>query len=335
MQNVRIFVSLAWLMIISNSVEAQSFFKILDKESGATINYPNAELVQDGFINFAGISLRSSKEVFSYTPWSDQPLEKSNHQFFLSINHSKYLPEWIEVDLMKSDTLTVLLRPDPNQNGLGKEAIYQNCGEPIYKKYYPRPFREWEDLPKELLEKVETKLLDAFGPGLLKQLYLSSIYRFVADEMNQAEGRIVYQPGEVGYRICLSYSNPKAGISQYSSDFYVNSSGHISKLPNFPNINLRPSFSKGIDLLDFSELKKKVELDGEIDLEKSNSDFQYFARSNSFVWVFTQIMKENKNGIQSSKSVYYDAETGRKLAIFFDENEFFYHFDGISVALDN
>ena len=46
-------------------------------------------------------------------------------------------------------------------------------------------------------------------------------------------------------------------------------------------------------------------------------------------------MKENKNGIQSSKSVYYDAETGRKLAIFFDENEFFYHFDGISVALDN
>ena len=49
----------------------------------------------------------------------------------------------------------------------------------------------------------------------------------------------------------------------------------------------------------------------------------------------SQIMKENKNGIQSSKSVYYDAETGRKLAIFFDENEFFYHFDGISVALDN
>ena len=99
MQNVRIFVSLAWLMIISNSVEAQSFFKILDKESGATINYPNAELVQDGFINFAGISLRSSKEVFSYTPWSDQPLEKSNHQFFLSINHSKYLPEWYKTSI--------------------------------------------------------------------------------------------------------------------------------------------------------------------------------------------------------------------------------------------
>lgn len=300
---------------------SQSYFRLIDKVSGEFLNSYGSEIIQDGYLNFAQLNHEKGKEVLKYIRWSDDPIEFSNHEFFLSVNRFEYLPVWIPIDLAQKDTLDVFLDPDQNYVSSKTELHHNICGEPIYRKYYPKPLRSWSDLPLEVEMSVKEKLLKSIGSDLFNKLYISSIYEYEGTKMNEAEGRLLYPDGEKGYRICLSFSDIDAGVAQYSSDFFVNKNGQISKMPAFPNWNQGALFGQiKKELMPFEKIEEIVEKDGSVNLEVSNSTFEFYQRANTFSWVFKEITGKSEEGFQMSKSTYFDAVSGKLLAVLYDES---------------
>ncbi len=315
------------LIGFSNLGNSQSYFRLIDSSSGAYSNSYDSEIIQDGYLNFGQLHHKKGEEVLKYVRWSDDAVDFEDHEFFLSINKAEFLPVWLPIDLSKNDTLDVFLEPDPNYISYKTNLHYNKCGEPIYRKYYPKPLRDWSDLPTEAQSKIKERLIKSMGQEFFEKLFISSIYEYDGTKMNKAEGRVLYQNGEKGYRICLSFKDEVAGVAQYSADFFANVKGEISEMPAYPAWSQWGVFGqKNKGLLAFEQIVRIVESDSTINFEKSSSEFEFYPRANTFAWVFKEITGKSEEGLQKSKSTYIDAVSGKLLGVIYDETLVFEHF---------
>lgn len=307
------------VVFLSHSGICQAFYRILDKSSGETLKEYDCEVIQDGYINYSTLKSNGSDYYSIAPPYSD--LQASGkHRYFLSIEKRDYLPQWIEIDLERKDTLEVFLDKDPNFREEEKGLYFNWCGIPIMRSYYPKPFRRWEDLPENVAEQIKKQVIARIGPAAFQKLYISTAHQFDTDLMNRLGVKNSYPPGTKSYRVCLSFSDPEKGIAQYTSELVYLDNGTMVVPPKFPIF----AFHKGErvanwDLKPVQEITKSAQENFD-DLDTSSQPiFEYYPRRDTFAWVFSKQMEKKENGLIRSRTMYLDAFTGELLAVFYDE----------------
>lgn len=317
----------SWFLIVIFAPIAgwsQSFFKFVDSETKNSVSEYDAEVIRNGYLNFAFIG-KKENDVYFLQPIDRDYIPKPEDTFFLSIDKQNYYPKWIEVDLKSKDTLLVELELDPNFRREEKGLYYNWCGTPVLRKYYPKPFRQWGEIPEKASKEIRLEMEHQLGKEAFSKLYISNAHIFETDRMTELGIPHNYPPGTTSYRICFSFSDPQKGISQYTADGVFMDDGSIIKAPLFPQHELWKSAQENSwDVLSIEEVKiKALEEFGKSILEKEPS-FHFYSRGNTFTWVFLQDLGRSPNGATLIKEIHYDAFSGEVLAIFNDKRIIFY-----------
>lgn len=307
-----------FLFILSFTAQAQSYFRLFDKESGVTLKHYDAEIIQDGYINFSSLVAKDS-EVFTIAPPYSQDQIAGKHHYFLSIEKRDYFPLWIEIDYFSKDTLDVFLERDPNFKEEQKGLFFNWGGTPMMRSYYPKPFRKWEDLPVEIAQKIKESLVGRIGEKAFEKLYISTAHQFDTDLMNRLGVKNSYPPGTKSYRICLSFSDPEKGIAQYTSESVYLDNGVQVVAPKFPQFMMWESDEKKTwNLKNQDEIKKKLIEEFGDSFDAAQPRFEFYPRGNTFSWVFSKEIDKTPKGETKRQEVYIDAISGEVLAVFYD-----------------
>lgn len=318
---------ISWLLILIFAPiagQSQSFFKFVDSETKKSVSRYDAEVIRNGYLNFAFIGKKDS-DVYFLQPIDRDYNPKPEDAFFLSIDKQNYYPVWIEVDLKSKDTLLVQLEPDPNYRGEEKGLFYSWCGIPVMQKYYSKPFRQWDEIPEQTSKEIKLEMEHRLGKEAFSKVYISNAHIFETDRMTELGIPHNYPPGTISYRICFSFSDPEKGISQFTADGVFMRDGSVIKVPLLPQYELWKSTQENSwNVLSIEEIKiKALDEFGKSILEKDPS-FQVYSRGNTFTWVFSQDLGRSPNGATLIKEIHYDAFSGEILAVFNDKRMIFY-----------
>lgn len=176
---------LASILFVSPGVLfGQSYFKFIDKESGQVVSGHDADIILNGYLNYAPLESGKNGVHFIKGTYRDVAPSPEN-KFFLSIEKREFFPFWKEVDLSRQDTLTVKLERDPNFQDQKKDLFHTWGGTPIMREYYPKPFRKWEEIPQEVSQKIKAELLLKVGEQALTKIYISTAHIFETDRLNE------------------------------------------------------------------------------------------------------------------------------------------------------
>jgi len=304
---------------VSISVQSQSYFRLIDKETGAFLKSYDAEIIQDGYINFS--SLRGiGSEVFSIAPPYSELQTKGQHRYFLSIEKRDYMPLWMEIDYSSPDTLDVFLEKDPNFKEDEKGLHFNWCGVPIMRSYYPKPFRRWEDMPVDIAEKIKATIIERIGQLAFEKLYISTAHEFDTDLMNRLGVKNSYPAGTKSYRICLSFSDPQKGIAQYTTEAVYLDNGTQVVMPKLPHIyGMKDDDFSNWNFLELGKIKLTVQEKFSDQLNLDSPKFEYYPRLNTFSWVFEKDLGKDSKGWSIIRSIQIDAFSGDLLAVFYDK----------------
>jgi hypothetical protein len=311
---MKFFLFLSAILIFAVNGHSQTYFKFIE-ENGEDVYGGLGEIVQDGNLSFAGLVKKGTEKIYTYVTWENNDNIDFNTDYFLTLNLKNYLPVWINVDLQKKDTLTIHLELDKNIVKEKKGNHFNICGEPIYIKYTPRTFRSWEEIPENARKKIVSTLEGQLGKKNFDKLYISSGYILNGPEMQKAG--VKRANNQIVYRMCLSFSDPKKGIDQYSTFISFTDTGEILNYPDFPRIefwNLDDVWSfRGL-----KELQNIASIAGYFIKDETTSTFNFYPRQNTFVWEFTTVQGKTERGEIKERTSYYDAITGELVAIFYD-----------------
>ncbi|GAB2490601.1 hypothetical protein [Algoriphagus taiwanensis] len=306
-------------LVLSFSVHGQSFFRLIDKNSGAFLKAYDAEIIQDGYINFASLSDTQTEVLSIARPYSESRIS-GEHSYYLSIERRDYMPFWLEIDYFSKDTLDVFLERDPNFKEEEKDLYFDWCGVPIMSDYYPKPFRSWDYLPDEIEGKIKVNLIRRIGEKAFEKLYISTAHEFDTDLMNRLGVRNSYPSGSKSYRICLSFSDPEKGISQFTTEVVYLDNGTQIVAPKLPHFyGFREDDFSNWNFLDLEEIKKSVLNEFADQSNLSNAKFEYYPRTDTFSWVFEKDLGKDEKGWNKIRSIQVDAFTGELLAVFYDK----------------
>lgn len=307
--------------LLSVRVQSQSFFRLIDKNTGAFLKAYDAEIIQDGYINFSSLRETSTEVLSIAAPYSDLQVT-GKHSYYLSVERRDYLPIWLEIDYFSKDTLDVLMERDPDYKEEQKGLHFNWGGVPIMTAYYPRPFRSWEYLPDEVEEKIKANLIRRIGEKAFEKLYISTAHEFDTDLMNRLGVKNSYPSGSKSYRICLSFSDPEKGIAQYTTETVYLDNGTQVVAPKLPHFNgFRNGDFSDWKFLGLEEIKKSVQEKFSDQSDLSNPKFEYYPRADTFSWVFEMDLGKDEMGWNIIRSIQLDAFSGDLLAVFYDKKK--------------
>lgn len=189
------------------------------------------------------------------------------------------------------------------------------------RKYYPKPFRKWEEIPQEVSNKIKEELLRRVGELAFSKIHISTAHIFETDRLNELGIPINYAPHTISYRICFSFSNRENGIAQYTTESVFLDNGAVVVAPKLPQFWMWESIEKKAwKLKNQSEIKQRlIEEFGE-SFAEIHSKFEFYPRGNTFSWVFSKEVGKTPQGETESQDVYLDAILGDILAVFYDKN---------------
>ena len=194
------------------------------------------------------------------------------------------------------------------------------------RSYYPKPFRKWEDMPVEIAQKIKESVVGRIGEKAFEKLYISTAHQFDTDLMNRLGVKNSYPPGTQSYRICLSFSDPEKGISQYTSESVYLDNGVQVVAPRFPQVMMWESDEKKEwTLKSQAEIKQKLYEEFGESFSEAEPRFEFYPRGNTFSWVFSKEIGKTPEGGTKRQEVYLDAISGEVLAVFFDQSMMISH----------
>ncbi len=304
---------------ICSFVYSQSYFRIVDKETREPLKDYGLELISDKYEGFATLVGTIDPEIYTYQTWGGYSSDNYSGNLYLSANKATHMPSWIPIDISSTDTLLVELVKDPNYVENDSELSYALCGERVYQSYSPRPLRRWSDLPLKASEAVKEKLVWMIGESNFRRLYISSIFEHKGDAKVGLANEDYFKTEEKKYDICLSLSDPSAGLGMYSTNLFVTESGVILSHPKLP-------FDFG-----FSGEKRNWEFLSKIELEKAvrkcdrkllelKPEFRFLDAANVFVWEYKEVVGSDDRGLTKFKYTSFDAITGELVGVIFIEN---------------
>ena len=319
------FLITSFLLLFPVFLFGQSYFKFIDKESGKEVSGYDAEIILNGYLNYAPLQSAKNGVHFIKGTFRDIiPSEKN--RFFLSIDKQEYFPVWVEIDLASKDTLLVELEMDPNYQGEQKELFHNWGGTPIMREYYPKPFRRWEEIPLEASEKIKNVLLMKVGDQPFSKIYISTAHIFETDRLKELGIPNNYAPHTTSYRICFSFSDPENGIAQYTTEGVFLDNGAVVVAPKFPQNQMWESDEKKTwKLKSLAEIKKKIIEEFGESFAEIKPRFEFYPRGNAFSWVFSKEIGKTSRGETKSQEVYLDAISGEILAVFYDRSMIISH----------
>lgn len=319
------FLVTSFLLLSPVFLFGQSYFKFIDKESGQEISGYDAEIVLNGYINYAHLESAKNGVHFIKGTYIDiKPSDKN--RFFLSIDKREYFPAWVEIDLASKDTLSVEIEMDPNFQGEQKGLFHNWGGNPILREYYPKPFRKWEEIPLEASEKIKDVLLMKVGDQAFSKIHISTAHIFETDRLKELGVPNNYAPHTTSFRICFSFSDPENGIAQYTTESVFLDNGAVVVAPKFPQHLMWESDEKKT-----WALKSQAEINQKLIEEFGESfagiqpRFEFYPRGNAFSWVFSKEIGKTPKGKTKSQEVYLDAISGEILAVFYDRSMMISH----------
>ncbi|RIW15058.1 hypothetical protein D0X99_11455 [Algoriphagus lacus] len=297
----------------------QSHFKFIDKESGQEISGYDAEIILNGYLNYAPVESGKNGVHFIRGTYRDVP-PSSQNKFFLSIDKREYFPVWQEVDLSRTDTLTVKLELDPNFHDQEKGLFHSWGGTPTMREYYPKPFRKWEEIPQQVREKIKEELISRVGDQAFSKIYISTAHIFETDRLNELRVPNNYAPHTTSYRICFSFSDRENGIAQYTTESVFLDNGAVVVAPKFPQFMLWESDEKKAwKLKSQSEIRQTLIKEFGESFAEIMPRLEFYPRGNTFSWVFSKEIGKTSKGEIQSQEVYLDAISGEILAVFYDK----------------
>jgi predicted small secreted protein len=297
----------------------QSHFKFIDKESNLEISGYDADVLLNGYLNYA--SLESGKNGVHFIRGTYRDVSPSaENKFFLSIDKRDYFPFWQEVDLNRTDTLIVLLERDPNFQDQEEGLFHTWGGTPIMREYYPKPFRKWEEIPQHVGEKIKAELIRRVGNQAFDKIYISTAHIFETKRLNELKIPNNYAPNTTSYRICFSFSDRENGIAQYTTESVFLDNGAVVVAPKFPQFMMWESEEKkSWTLKNQAEVRQKLIKEFGESFTQIQPRFEFYPRGNTFSWVFSNEIGKTSTGEIQSQEVYLDAISGEILAVFYDK----------------
>ena len=276
----------------------QTTFKIIDGESKTPISgiYSTIYKNENSFVNCG-----CSNDDGYYTPNILKFDSTTQYQF--SLDFMKYKPVWKEIDLAKSDTLVICVFKD--------EYYIENCDSLFSKrsshyswgKYTPRQVRSFNDIPKNIANKVKDYLKERVGNDLASDFELVAGQIIELDEFNK------YFPGstrKTAYYLGLSYRKFSFGISMYASNLELNENGDVVKDLQFPIVS---NDTVPFMIYSFSKIKKKAQREEFYFPNKTKIDMEYDSEKNTLLWKFINEEFSNDNTFKRKQN-YYNAQNG-------------------------
>jgi len=320
MKNIILVFAFVHIFFLSFS---QSYFKIIDKDTQKPMNEYGLEIISDQYEGFATLIGTRNPEIYTFRTWGGYSRDNFSGNLYLSANKATHMPVWISIDIKSLDTLVVELKKDPNYRHYDSELFSEICGERVYKSYSPRPLRSWSDLPLKASEAVKEKLVQMIGDANFRKLYISSIFEHRGDVKVALANAGYFKKGEKKYDICLTLSEPSAGLGKYSFNIFVTESGVILSHPRLPfGFNFLGEMSEW-DFLSKSELKEVVKKYDK-ELVKIKPSFRLLDRADAFVWEYEEILETDERGITKFKLTSFDATTGELVQVLFLEKIVFF-----------
>lgn len=286
------------LLLSSLSSFSQTTFRLINGETNEPMSgvYSNIYKNENSFVNCG-----CCNEQGYYTPYVREFDSTAQYQF--SLNFMKYKPVWKEIDLTKSDTLTIQVFKD--------DYYIENCDSLFTKrsshyswgKYTPREIRSFKDIPENIAEKIRNYLKERVGNELANDFELVAGQIMELDEFNE------YFPGstrKTAYYIGLSYRDLDKGISMYASNLELDENGEVVKDLQFPIVT---NDSYPFEIYSFQKIKQKAKQDEFFFPDKTEIDMEFDSNENILMWKFIND-EFFSDGKFKRKQKYYNAQNG-------------------------
>lgn len=288
------------ILFLFNSLSSfsQTAFRFINGETTEPISgvYSNIYKDENSFLNCG-----CSSEQGYYTPYFGK--YDSTAQYHFSLNFMKYKPIWKEIDLTKSDTLTIRFFKDNYYIENCDSLFTKRSSHYSWEKYTPRKIRSFKDIPENIEEKVRNYLKERVGNELAND------FELVAGQIMELDEFKEYFPNstlKTAYYLELSYRNLNKGISMYASNLELDENGEVVKEIQFPVL---ANDNYPFEIYSFKRIKQKAKQDEFYFPDKTEIDIKYDSNKNILMWRFVND-KFTTDGKLKRKQNYYNAHNG-------------------------
>jgi hypothetical protein len=186
-----------------------------------------------------------------------------------------------------------------------------------FRSYRPRKIRSLNEVPSKVIRKLSKTLRARVGRTFYSELKFDWGEEVEFDELYKFEpdwrGKTIAK-----YCLVFHFSNKSAGLKAYHFVARLNKDGELLEGISLPNISEQPNKSK------FISFKKASEIANVLGFKNHSSPgFEYFADTDSFVWVFNRPASNqcHEDGVAALlalgsgpyQRVYIEAHSGRVL----------------------
>lgn len=228
----------------------------------------------------------------------------------LYLDDSRFMKIDREINLKKSDTLIIKLKPSKNCDckTYPKNVFVKKCTFYDFGTYIGKSYRNIDELPLIVIKKAKKYLLSNVGKKFYKNIYFKKAQVLDSVSYNKSL-KYNKMKNHLHYYLCFGFSNLSKGIGEYTFNIECDEFGNIINDMKLPKKNLDVN-----KLVSLKEIINSIENNNLYDKEKSNINFDYYFEKNIFVWKLKNCEYLPKNELICKESIF-NAHNGKFIEI--------------------
>lgn len=182
------------------------------------------------------------------------------------------------------------------------QKLTKRVGSVSLYPYSPKSVDSLDQLPKEIVSKLQTHLIDRLGKDFYSRLKFAYGLIVDFDELRRVDPNANFQWEVFAYTAEFAFSMPDVGIKKYEAVIWLNKDGKIIREIDLPNI------SKNRDKAIIIPVKQAIKISKKNKFHQQHVELVYHLEEDSIAW---KMVRQDKDG--SIWWLYISAHDGKIL----------------------